>query len=462
MSIGPDTRLGSPDRSHVFERAGEAVFFSRETYRCVRVNATGQTILQEIRPGDTPLDLAARLAPAFGLGQPAIMAGLLPFLESVVKGGYLSVGPLSTDQAQDLYDTSFRPIQMYLHVTHVCNQSCVYCYNSEYRHSLTEPELSFAELIAILREGAEVGVREVVFTGGEPLLRPEVLDLAAEGQRLGLKLSLLTNGAMIENIGAERLAELFDGIFVSLDSSRESEHDLLRGAGSFRRATAGVRRLCALAPDRVRLRPVVTRHNLESLIEYPAWAANELGCRIILSNMYLPNSFAELEDLRLLPDLDRLGDLTGVLRAASEQAGVTNIWDCQPFRSHGKCGAGSQIVSIDATGEVFPCQALHYAELSCGNVRRNSLAEIGRAKPMRRVADLSIQSIEGCRDCELGPVCGGGCRGKAYALYRDIHACDEFFCPLLKRDAEDRLWAESEKHRTTAVAGVAADRNMGC
>jgi radical SAM protein with 4Fe4S-binding SPASM domain len=300
--------------------------------------------------------------------------------------------------------------------------------------------------VRVLAEAQSCGIREVIFTGGEPLLREGVLELADHARRLGLRVCLLTNGTLLEKHDPGLLTALFDLIFVSLDSCREVENDRLRGVGSYRRTLRGLQKLCGSKPEAVCLRPVVTRINVQSLSEMPEWAARNLGVKMILPTWYLPNSLAEVDELALFVGKESRHFLQAFADAA-KTTGITNILDCIPFTTRGKCGAGSQIVSIDATGEVFPCQALHFSELSAGNVRNQSLKELGQAPAMRGMAEITVSSIAHCHDCGLAMVCGGGCRALAFALYRDIHAHNEFLCSILRQDAEERLWAESEKKR---------------
>lgn len=441
------THLEYPEKPYSFERRGQTVFFSSKTFVGIRVNRSGRAVLEAMEQGDTPSLLADRLARKYKVSARKVLSRLLPFLQTLVDNGYLWLAGSSEPTSTDCYDTDFHPSQMYLHITHACNQSCVYCYNAQYRQYVKGSELSFFEVVKILKEGAELGVQEVIFTGGEPLMRREVFEIANYGQKLGLRVCLLTNGTLITKRGADRVAKVFDSIFVSLDSCHETLHDLLRGFGSYQKTVEGIRELCAMAPEKVCLRPVITCHNVDSLAEFPVWVADELGCSAILPVLYLPNSLAELKQLNLLPDMKKFKYAIASFEAASKRVGIIDILSCLPFRSYSKCGAGSQILSVDATGEVFPCQALHFPELSAGNLRREKLEKVGSAPSMQHFAEISIHSISKCQNCEIGPVCGGGCRALAYVLGRDIYAYNEFFCSVLRENAENRLWAESEKNR---------------
>src|ERR1035441_7339271 len=373
MMIELNQKLFSPRQPYIVERRTEAVFFSPETGVGVLVNSSGRAALRAIRPSDTPLRLASELARRLRRPQAEILAALIPFLQVMISSGYLWLNdsPHETSGPHS-YNTEFHPIQLYIHLTHDCNLSCLYCFNREYRQGLRCPELADSELVRVLAEAQSCGIREVLFTGGAPLLR---------------------------------------------------------GVGSYRRTLRGLQKLCGSKPEAVCLRPVVTRINVQSLSEMPEWAARNLGVKMILPTWYLPNSLAEVDELALFVGKESRHFLQAFADAA-KTTGITNILDCIPFTTRGKCGAGSQIVSIDATGEVFPCQALHFSELSAGNVRNQSLKELGQAPAMRGMAEITVSSIAHCHDCGLAMVCGGGCRALAFALYRDIHAHNEFLCSI--------------------------------
>lgn len=132
---------------------------------------------------------------------------------------------------------------VYLHVTKACNLRCVYCYFSA--GEPMEKELSTEEMLSVLRDAYSLDPRRVVFTGGEPLLRRDVLELAQAFKNMGhgIQLCITTNGTLINQENAEGLVENFDEIRVSIDGLKEI-NDATRGKGTFEKVMEAFR--CAI------------------------------------------------------------------------------------------------------------------------------------------------------------------------------------------------------------------------
>ncbi len=140
----------------------------------------------------------------------------------------------------------------------LCNLACRHCFNASGPKHPWLPPLDAALVRRYIREAESLGVREFYFTGGEPFLHPELLDLLADALAVG-PTTVLTNGTLIDDAVADRLAILAAGspysleIRVSLDGVTAQENDAIRGQGSFERAVAAIRHLSAR-----RLYPIVT------------------------------------------------------------------------------------------------------------------------------------------------------------------------------------------------------------
>jgi sulfatase maturation enzyme AslB (radical SAM superfamily) len=146
------------------------------------------------------------------------------------------------------------PVQPLLHLDALwiqvagtlCNLKCSHCFVSagpgDQRHALMPRD----EVRRRVIEALPLGVKEFYFTGGEPFVHPELLEILADTLEQG-PCTVLTNGTLLTRRRLERLRELSDRsrytleIRVSLDGSRAEDHDRLRGAGSFGRALAGLR-----------------------------------------------------------------------------------------------------------------------------------------------------------------------------------------------------------------------------
>ncbi len=139
-----------------------------------------------------------------------------------------------------------------------CNLRCVHCFNSSGPGNREMPFLSREGVMALLDEASAAGVRDVVFTGGEPFLHPEMADIAGDTLRR-FPATILTNGTLLTQPLVDTLAKAAGGsrfsleIRISLDAPAERENDAIRGRGSFANALAGAVRLEAAG-----LLPIVT------------------------------------------------------------------------------------------------------------------------------------------------------------------------------------------------------------
>ncbi len=102
------------------------------------------------------------------------------------------------------------------------------------------------------------------------------------------------------------------------------------------------------------------------------------------------------------------------------------------------CGIGSLVISIDASGDVFPCPLLQVPEFKIGNLRETPVADLVQ-RVGTRFMDLEVDHLDTCRDCYIKHLCGGGCRALAYYRENGITGADPF-CPVTKRAIETAFW----------------------
>jgi len=175
------------------------------------------------------------------------------------------------------------PLILYIDLTAGCNLSCTYCGVKEFfNNQFSEPELTHSEIIEILKQAKQLGVRLVSFGGGEPLLREDLFDILNSAKRLGLQTHLNTNGTLITEKVSLKLNEAGLGAAaVSLDSHKAERHELFRGKGTYEPAINAVKYLREYAPATlIYINCTVGRHNLddlEQLVEF----AQKLGADLI-------------------------------------------------------------------------------------------------------------------------------------------------------------------------------------
>lgn len=166
---------------------------------------------------------------------------------------------------------AFRPLYAKIKLIYGCNLRCEMCQHwREHR----EPPLTIGRLREVLAELVALGCRKVHFSGGEPLLRPQVPDLTAHATALGMRVNLTTNGTLADKDLARRLAEAgLRGVNISLDSPERKIHDRVRGQrGAWKKTTRAIeyfRRAARGSKLAVRVNTVVSRLNYASLAALP-------------------------------------------------------------------------------------------------------------------------------------------------------------------------------------------------
>lgn len=179
----------------------------------------------------------------------------------------------------------------------VCMFKCKMCY---IRTLENVPILSFAKIKEFIDSLADLtqGKIEINFTGGEVLLRNDILDLVNVAHRHGLRTSLCTNGYLIDEAIAQRLVDSgLNGMVISLDSLKEKTHDTLRGVeGSYNKIIEALDYLGKFASDefKISIQALITALNLDSMVGLADWV--EHNARIsgiyymaITEPLYIPD-----------------------------------------------------------------------------------------------------------------------------------------------------------------------------
>jgi MoaA/NifB/PqqE/SkfB family radical SAM enzyme len=173
-------------------------------------------------------------------------------------------------RAPSKFTSTLRPI-VFWNITSKCNLYCLHYYISADPRGWSE-ELSRDEVLAVASDVAELGLPLVTITGGEPLLREDFWDLAGRLIGGGVRVAVSTNGTLISEDTAVRLAELgVSYVGISLDSVNPQFHDMFRGVGgAFARALRGIESsLKAGIP--VGLRMTLTRYNMGEATPWLSW-----------------------------------------------------------------------------------------------------------------------------------------------------------------------------------------------
>ena len=305
------------------------------------------------------------------------------------------------------------------------------------------------DLLRVVDEAAEIGFIELKLTGGEALINRDALKIAERGKSHGLQINLLTNGLLVTEEMAEKIAQVVDSISISLDSDKPEEHDAVRGKGTHAKVIEAIHRLRRAGIKNLHVNSVVTPVNMNSVDTFLDYAWNELKA----DEVTYAGSAIDVDDptgrwgaseyvltgeeyRQVYEQSKKFYQIQGVRRGRSKPKIVPR----SSLRRR-QCGVGNGIVSIDPNGDVYPCQTLHLPELRCGNVFKTSLRQVlensGMLKKMKRAV---VDILPECNVCPVRYVCAGGCRAEAYTREGDFLARNRAMCPTYFEMALDNLW----------------------
>jgi pyrroloquinoline quinone biosynthesis protein E len=321
------------------------------------------------------------------------------------------------------------PLALIAELTHRCPLHCVYCSNPLELQSRTN-ELTTEVWSRVFKEAAEAGVLQADFTGGEPLARPDIVELVRAARSAGLYVNLITSGLPLDEAKLVALVEAgLDHIQLSFQSAREETANEISGMKSHAQK---LRVLEWLRQQRiaVTLNFVIHRRNIDQLEEMVALAESSCATRIEFANVqYYGWAFANRENL--LPTRVQLDQsLTLIKREQERLQGRIRVEYVVPdyYAKYPKpCmgGWGRKLMLITPNGDALPCHAAQVIPgLAFENVKDRSLREIWEHSAAFQKFRGEAWMQEPCKTCDRRELDFGGCRCQALLLAGDAAATD--------------------------------------
>ena len=329
---------------------------------------------------------------------------------------------------------NFVPHVVAWNLTRRCNLECVHCYIAAGPHETAATELDTAACLDIVDQLLALNPAPMlILSGGEPLLRRDLAEIAHYASANGATVVVGTNGTLLT---AERIAALkhagVRGVAVSVDSLRPSYHDnFRRGRGALADVQAALARLQAARLDFI-IQTTVTKGNRVELGQLVAWSAEQGAVAFNCYFLVPTGRGASLTDLS--PE-ETEAVLASLARWQREYRGMMMVRaKCAPhFMRHvhqadpdspilnyeTRCPCGTQYCRITPDGKLTPCP---YLPEAAGDLRTQSFAEIWRSSSLfRRLREGTLGGK--CGACEYRALCGG-CRARAFAVEGDVLAAD--------------------------------------
>ena len=321
-----------------------------------------------------------------------------------------------------------------LSISSRCNLNCKYCYATD-RVENTYPKMQLGDYKRVIDDITEYSRgTEFTLTGGEPLLNKNVFDIALYIRSKQSSVDLLTNGTLITQENIERIKEAFEKVSISLDGSTQESHEKFRGRGTYEKTMKAIDLLDSHDIP-CRLSMTVNRLNIEDVESM----ASKYGNRLSFQPLFPAGNAKKSEE-----DIS----ITGIeyYNALKNAYGVNPMGYCEPTLSAArnkrrcKCAIGGSELSISETGDVYPCQLLHYPQFLIGNIHKNKVSDLHNNSPIIcQCSEMVVDNIKGCSTCFLKYVCGGACRARAFHECGDILACGSF-CEYEKKAFVDGLF----------------------
>lgn len=306
------------------------------------------------------------------------------------------------------------PLEVTLELTSHCNFACPYCYLAD---TPTGEDLDSLRITALLDELSAMGTLMLVLSGGEPLLRPDWLDIARNARQLGMAVSLLTNGSRVDPAAAAALARLDVTVQLSLPAATERTGRTLTGVEGGTEAAVSALRLLAAQGVRTVVRFLATTVGLPEIE-----AVRDLAAAAGADFTLLPTVHS-----RLSGSADTLH--LRVPSADLQEAGCGRSCGATDRRvptTAPPCGAGRWHACVRADGRVTPCALLPTV---AGDLKSATFREIWTGSPvLARLRSVTVADLAVCMRCGLLASCNR-CHGMALleggdALGPDRRACE--------------------------------------
>ena len=324
-------------------------------------------------------------------------------------------------------------------ITLKCNLACSHC--GSRAGSARPDELTTSEALDLVRQLAEVGIREVTLIGGEAYLRPDWLDIAREIVRCGMHATMTTGGYGLSRETARRMAAAgIERVSVSIDGL-ESTHDRLRGRkGSWKQALSAMSNLrgagivcgCNTQINRLSAPELPRVYELIRAAGAKAW---QVQLTVPMGNAADNHDIllqpAELLDLYpMLATLARRGLEDGLPMHPGNNIGYYGPYErllrgggSNPYAFWRGCQAGLQVLGLEADGSIKGCPSLPTSAYTGGNIRTQRLRDIIINAPelgfnLAAGTKQATDHLWGfCQTCELGEVCRAGCSWTSHVFF---------------------------------------------
>lgn len=332
---------------------------------------------------------------------------------------------------------------VFYNITRRCNLNCPYCYYDSipaaYKENKSETELDSAVWIKLAHEIAGINPRaKIMISGGEPLIRPDAIEIIDGVSRENLNVKLVTNGTLLTGDMISLLADIPKlSIQVSIDSIIPEENAKSRGSGSLEKALTAVRQMSDAGID-VEISATITKLNIKNIRKFKEFCdENHIKFRSSIFMLSGKKTRENAQWLELSPE-EYLEASLYILEYYDPD--TTMGHPMTPGERRYGCGLGYGQVDISPDGSLYPCSHIYDSEFCLGNIQTSNLRHLV-AEGYNRYSSCDVDKMSHCSSikCPVRYFCAGGCRANSLHNYGiiDVPAKN---CNELKQIYINGLW----------------------
>lgn len=341
-----------------------------------------------------------------------IQEDIKTFIVDLVDKGYFRTDTLKPEIELKNEDESENLTNIWLKLTNRCNLKCKYCYANSGENA--DDEITLEEIVNVIETVGAKNINRIVLTGGEPLLRKDILEIVKKCSEYG-KVQLLTNGTLGD---AELYRELLKNILniqISLDSVDSTYNNLNRGERAYERAIEKISLIKQISPEKLSIATTPTPEYKGDIVKIIDFCIDNSISSLHI-NRFVPygrakNSFENefsikdyftwvdqgyeylyshyIENARRNITFEFELDVAGDLRNTVYTRGCKK-----------SCGLNKNIISVDYNGDIYLCASLHIDEFKLGNIRENCIDEI-LINSQNKYGNITVDHLSGCKNVIL-------------------------------------------------------------
>lgn len=416
----------------------------RGTFR--KINASGASIVNRLieTPSLSREALYAMLADIYEIPETLFKDDVAIFLDDLCSDEFIF--DTTYNQIKPYKNVGYTDNGLWLKLTNRCNLFCTYCYADSHA-SDTSHEITLDEIKVILDTMQHRKLGKIVLTGGEPLLRKDILEIAKLCKNYGL-VQVLSNGTIPSKELYKDIIETVDMLQISIDSMDKKTNDLNRGEGTYDKVMETVCYLSNIAPSKLTLSMTIVpgaENQINDMIQF----CYEKGIENLHINRFVPygrakTNFDQTLNLRKFykaidAGYDYIRSLYQKNRNMRFNLDVANDFVKSIYGSGLKksCGLKEALISVECNGDIYMCSSLHQEEFKLGSIREMPLNTI-LDQSHTKFQSFHVDHLTNCKSCELRHFCGGACRALAVNDTQDIYGIDNC-CDLYKERIFDLM-----------------------